>query len=205
MLRFVRLSGKASLMSIKVDNLFEFSFDTKRRLIILYGDIEKKRVDYTIKAFLMMGAASPDPVTLLVNSLGGDVYDTFAIYDIMQAMPCPIRTIAIGTCQSAAPLLVAAGTQGNRFSMPNCYFMTHESWMELEVSTVIAAQKTVAHYQAFEDRFDNLMETHSKLTAQQWKTIYQKPGDSYFDSKTALDYGIIDNIMDPHQFWKTIS
>lgn len=175
--------------------LFEHGINLKTRTIFLFGDIENGNAHNVLKGFSLM-ASSPAEITLVIKSDGGDVYDTFAIYDMMKSLPNSIRTIAFGGVCSAAPLLVAAGTVGRRFCFPSCQFMVHDMWIDsLQKPDLTAARKEIKHYKVIDSQFSDLMEKHSKVKSREWKKMCSQSGDVYFDAKKALKYGIIDSIV----------
>jgi ATP-dependent Clp protease protease subunit len=204
MWQFVRLNGKEISMSSKLDTLFDFNIDLKRRLIFLSGDIDKKRTDAVIKSLILLGKNFNDRITLIIQSFGGDIYDTFAIYDVMKGLQCPLRTISIGKCQSAALLLVAAGTKGQRFSTPNCCFMTHEMLVDSGESSMSDLVKETAYLQKLDKQFTGIISKHSLLNSEEWEKIHFRKGDVYFDANEALKFGIIDKVASVDNFWETL-
>lgn len=175
--------------------LFEHGINIKNRLIFLSGDIENGKCEIVIRGLILLANLSSQDITLVVNSLGGDLYDTFGIYDTMRSIPNQIRTIAMGKCQSAAPLLVAGGTPGKRFSLPNCHFMVHDIWINGAAdATVEAATKELRHTKELRKRYLDLMAANTKKTADEWKKICRRPGDLFFGPQEALKYGIIDTV-----------
>ena len=192
---FVKQSGKDHFQLTSKELLFEYGISIKNRLIFLSGDIENGKCETIIRALIFLSSISKEDITLIVSSLGGDLYDTFAIYDTMRSIPNQIRTIAMGKCQSAAPLLVAGGAAGKRFSLPNCQFMVHDIWIDgASDATVEAATKELRHTKALRKRYLELMALNTKKTAEEWKKICRRPGDLFFGPQEALNYGIIDTI-----------
>jgi len=176
-------------------NLIEHGISLKKRRIFLSGELEADNADTVMRALIRMADISADPIDLIVNSPGGELYDAFAIYDIMKTVPNIIRTLAIGQCQSAVPLLVAAGSPGFRYSFPNCHFMVHDIWIEgAPDATVEAAAKELRHTKQLRTKYLELMTANTKIGMVEWKKICRKPGDMFFGPNEALKYGIIDNI-----------
>lgn len=175
---------------------FDKGISIKNRLIFLSGDIDDVRCDIIARGLIFLSNISREDITLIINSFGGDLYDTFSIYDIMKSIPNQIRTIAMGKCQSAAPLLVAAGSPGKRFSLPNCHFMVHDVWVDgAPDATVEAASKELKHTKELRKLFLELMEKNTTKTALEWRKICRRPGDLFFPPPLALKYGIIDSII----------
>jgi ATP-dependent Clp protease protease subunit len=175
--------------------LFEHGISIKNRTIFLSGDIENGKCEAVIRGLILLASLGPQDITLVVNSFGGDLYDTFGIYDTMRSIPNQIRTVAMGKCQSAAPLLVAGGTPNKRFSLPSCQFMVHDIWIgEAPDATVEAATKELRHTKQLRKLYLDLMAVNTKKTAEEWKKICRRPGDLFFGPQEALKYGIIDAV-----------
>ena len=186
------------------DLLLEKGISLKRRRIFLSGEIENGKSDVIIRSLLLMADIGKEDITLVINSLGGDLYDTFAIYDIMKSIPNQIRTISVGKCQSAAPLILAAGAPNKRFSFPNCHFMVHDIWTEGPPdATVEAARRELRHTTELRKRYIELMGRNTKIAATDWKKICRRPGDSFFGVEKALQYGIIDSIITTDDIWES--
>ena len=97
-------------------------------VFFLTGDIEEENIEKCIKwiAYEDLHPKQDSILTLYVNSTGGDLYQAFALIDIMNASPHKIRTIGIGSVMSAAFLIVAAGTRGERYIAQNTSCMCHQ-------------------------------------------------------------------------------
>jgi ATP-dependent Clp protease protease subunit len=176
-------------------NLLEYGLDIKHRRIFLSGDIENGKTDAIIRSLILLADRGPSDITLVVQSPGGDMNDTFAIYDTIKSIPNNIRTIALGHCESSASLLVAAGTPGQRISLPNCHFMVHDIWIEgtLDASTEVAS-KEVRQTKRLRNKYLELMTANTKTSLADWRKICRRAGDSFFAPTEALKYGIIDRI-----------
>ena len=185
-------------MSQRLNNIYDFGYDPKFNTIYLIGKIHKKRAANLIKLLWSIVASSEaekefKPITLAINSLGGDVYDTFAIYDIMNVIPNPIHTICFGTCQSSAVLLAAAGKK--RLAMPDCSFMMHDLQVSGPEMSLESSKKELEFNIFLNNRFNTLLSQHSRLSIPEIEKMCQNSGDTYFDSQKAVEYGIIDGIF----------
>lgn len=93
----------------------------------LVGDIEEENINKCIKWITYENLDSKDKtLTLYINSTGGDLYQGFALIDVMQSSDHPIRVIGIGAVMSAAFLIFASGTKGERYAAKNTSFMCHQ-------------------------------------------------------------------------------
>lgn len=96
-------------------------------IFYLYGEIDEDNVAECIKWILYENKESKDKIlTLYINSTGGDLYNAFALIDVMRNSQYPVRTVAIGSAMSAAFLIFAAGHSGERYAAKNCSFMCHQ-------------------------------------------------------------------------------
>src|SRR5574343_335064 len=104
-----------------------FSRLLEERIVFLAGPVTDMNANVVIAQMLYL--ASKDPkrdIKLYINSPGGSVTAGLAIYDTMQYLKCPVSTICIGLAASMAAVLLAAGTKGKRFSLPNAEILLHQ-------------------------------------------------------------------------------
>ena len=139
----------------------------------------------------------PDqPLTIMLNSPGGGVYDGFGIVDLMECSRLKIQTVAIGVVASMAALIFTAGTKGLRTMSRNSYIMTHQfsNWFEGKYHEFIAQR---AHEDDLQDRFIQHFVKHSKMTEKQVTDILLGSSDKWINAKEALKLGLCDRIQDP--------
>jgi len=180
-----------------IDAYFEYGIDVQNRRVFLIDDIEADSIGAAIKGlYLMENDSKEKPIEVFVGSFGGSEYEMFALYDVLRTLQCPIHTIAIGKCMSAAPLLVAAGKPGQRWATPHTFFMVHQSWAELDAQRIDEMNIMFKHFSIMTERWYKLMAKHTNQTAAFWKKKCAKVGDSYFTADEALEWGLIDNIWD---------
>jgi len=121
-------------MEQRVKKLEEFSAEDRidiklldNSIFYLNGEIEETNIEKCIKWITYENLEKKEKVlTLYINSTGGDLYQAFALIDIMKNSEHPIRTIGIGAVMSAAFLIFASGTQGERYASKNTSFMCHQ-------------------------------------------------------------------------------
>ena len=183
------------MANIQIDTYFEYGVDKENRRIFLLSDIEDENINKIIKGIYLLDRDSiSKPIELFISSFGGSVYDMFALYDVMNTTRCPIHTVAIGKCMSAAPLLVACGQKGNRYTLPNTQWMVHQTSYEQSEGRVDAIKMDIIHLDDVNNRWASLMEKHSKLKKRDWLRICNKTGDQYFSADKALEYGLVDHM-----------
>jgi len=136
------------------------------------------------------------PITLVINSPGGSVYEMLAIYDAMTISRCPIRTIGIGSIMSAATLVVAAGTPGERYLTPHTSVMMHEiSGAAFGRGSDIAT--TNKELQRLQKIYMDLMKKHTGKTKAELEP-FTSGSDSYMSAKDAIRLGLADKILKNH-------
>jgi ATP-dependent Clp protease protease subunit len=99
----------------------------KERIVFLGGPIIDPVANSIIAQMLFLASQDPKKeIQLYINSPGGVLTSALAIYDTMQYVKCPVSTVCIGSAASGAAVLLAAGTKGKRFSLPNGQILLHQ-------------------------------------------------------------------------------
>lgn len=178
-----------------VDAYFEYGVDPNNRRIFLLSDIEDEHINKIIKGIYLLDAQDDKkPIELYVSSFGGDIYEMFALYDVLNTTTCPIHTVAIGKCMSAAPLIVAAGKKGFRYTMPNTQWMIHQPSIDLGFDRQDHIKMDLHHCESLKSNWTDLLQKHSKLSKQEWLRFMNKSGDQYFSADEAIEKGLVDHI-----------
>ena len=151
---------------------------------------------HVIKSMLHLSVRKDKDINLYVNCPGGDIDDTLAIYDTMRFLRCDIATYCIGNASSGAAVILAAGTKGKRFALPHSKIMIHQPWgfiggqasdMRIQADEILKIKQT-------------LCEILADATGKSVKKIEEDTErDRYMDAKEALEYGIVDEIIEVHQ------
>ncbi|KKK75865.1 hypothetical protein LCGC14_2869450, partial [marine sediment metagenome] len=101
----------------------------EERIVFLWGEISPGTAGGLIMRLLELQAKSRDrDVHLYINSPGGSVDDTLAVYDTMQFLECDVATYCVGQSASGGAIILAAGTPGKRYSLPHAKIMIHQPW-----------------------------------------------------------------------------
>ncbi len=175
---------------------FENGVDVQNRRIFLIGEISEDTASDVIKGMYLMQSMSVEkPITIYIYTEGGSEYAMFAIYDVIKQCACDVETVAMGEVLSAGPILVAAGTKGKRYSLPNTFFMIHESWDTIGDVKLSDNKNLIKHYSALENRWLLLMEENTGVSRKKWQKMCSGP-DKYFDATKAIELGIVDYIWD---------
>ena len=174
-----------------------FSRLLKDRIIFLGEDVNPTSASLVIAQLLFLESEDPDKeISLYINSPGGSITDGMGIIDTMNYIKCPISTICVGLAASFGAVLLANGTKGKRFATPNSEILIHQP---LIGGGGISGQTTEIKIHA-----DHMIRTREKLN----KLLSEKTGqpierinqdterDHYMTAQEALEYGLIDGIMD---------
>ena len=176
-----------------------FSRLLKDRIIFLGEDVNPTTASLIIAQLLFLESEDPDKeIFLYINSPGGSITDGMGIVDTMNYIKCPVSTICVGLAASFGAVLLANGEKGKRFATPNSEILIHQP--------LIGGQGGGISGQATEIKIhaDHMIRTREKLnkllsekTGQSIETIERDTErDHYMTAQEALEYGLIDGIMD---------
>jgi len=171
----------------------------KDRIIFLGYPIEDQMANLIIAQLLFLAHEDPDQdIKLYINSPGGVVYSGLAIYDTMQMIKPDVATFCIGMGASMAAVLLAGGTKGKRFALPNSRVMIHQGSAGFRGAVPdieVVARETL-----------NLTRTLTEILAQHTGQPFDRvkrdtERDYYMTSEEALAYGVVDEVLEPlHKF-----
>ena len=168
----------------------------KERIIFLGEEVNDTSASIIVAQLLFLEAEDPSKdIHLYINSPGGSVSAGFAIYDTMKYIKCDVSTICIGMAASMGAFLLAGGTKGKRFALPNSEIMIHQP------SGGARGQATEIKIVA-----ENILETKKKLNeilaANTGRSIEEierdTERDNYMSAEEAKAYGLIDEILTHH-------
>jgi ATP-dependent Clp protease protease subunit len=142
--------------------------------------------------FLQMDDPKKD-ISLYINSPGGSVTDGLAIYDTMNFLQCDIVTYCVGQAASMATLLLAAGTKGKRYALPNSRVMMHQptGGATGQTSDISIAAKEILRWRA---QMNKLIASHTNKTEAEIASDSDR--DFYLTAKEAMEYGIVDKVIE---------
>ncbi len=176
----------------------ERSFDIYSRLlqdrIIFIGTPIDDHVANLVIAqllFLQMQDSKKD-VNLYINSPGGMVSAGLAIYDTMQFLTCDVNTYCIGIAASMGAVLLAAGTKGKRYALPNSDIMIHQVSGGAQ-GTASDVERTVEHMFKLKQRLTDILAKHTGKSPEVIKTDSDR--DYYMTATEAREYGLVDHVV----------
>lgn len=168
----------------------------KERIIFLSGEIHNEMADLIVAQLLFLEAEDPDKdIQIYINSPGGSVSAGFAIYDTMQYIKPDVSTICVGLAASMGAFLLAAGTKGKRYALPNADIMIHQplGGTQGQAEDIrIQAEKILE----IRKRINQIL---SEKTGQDIEIINRDTDrDYYLNAEEAVKYGLIDKVMEKH-------
>ena len=169
---------------------------SKNRAIFFSEDVDDK-VAAELAALLLYydNADHESPIHLYIHSNGGAISGLNCIYDVMQMVHAPVKTILLGKCYSAGAIILSAGTKGERYALRSSNVMIHG----VQFAFPIAGEdmnNNKSYLEFIEDTNDLLMKILSKHTGQPLDKLKSDCAREYWmDAKTAKEYGIIDHII----------
>ena len=170
-----------------------YSLLLKERIIMLNGEINDTVAANIIAQLLYLSSKDPQKdIQLYINSVGGSITSGMAIYDTMQHISCDVSTICIGLCASMGAFLLAGGTKGKRYSLPNSEIMIHQpsGGASGVASDIDIASKRI---QKLKKKLNMILASNTNKTLAQIQKDTER--DYFMDAKEALEYGIIDKII----------
>ena len=174
-----------------------FSRMLRDRIIFLTGPIDEDGAASMCAQLLFLEAESRDKdISIYINSPGGSLSATLAIYDTMQFIRPEIRTVCVGMAASGASVVLMAGTKGKRFALPNAEVMVHQphGGMYGQVTDLDIEAKHVMRLRT------RLYETYCKHTGKTPEEVTMAlERNCYLNAQEALDFGLIDAVVEKRQ------
>jgi len=166
----------------------------ENRVLFLVGEINYQSATALIMRMLYLSNQNKtSDVHLYINSPGGSVDDTLAIYDTMKFIGCDVATYCIGRAMSGGAVILAAGSPKKRFMLPHAKVMMHQPYggvygqtadIQIQANEILKTKKT-------------LNELMAKLTGQTPEQITEDAErDKYFSATEARDYGLVDEVLE---------
>lgn len=163
------------------------------RIVMLYDKVDNASASLIIAQLLYLEGQDPDKdIHFYINSPGGSVSAGMAIYDTMQYIKCDVNTICIGMAASMGAFLLAVGTKGKRYALPNSEIMIHQPLGAAEGQ----ATDILIHAKHIERTRSTVNRILSEVTGRSIKEIERDTErDNFMTAQEALNYGIIDKII----------
>jgi len=183
---------------VEQDGRSERAYDIYSRLlkdniIFIGSEITDDLANLVIAQLLYLEAENPEKdVSLYINSPGGSITAGIAIYDTMQFIKSDVATICVGQAASMAAVLLAAGTPGKRYSLPNSRIILHQPWggYQGQASDIAIQAKEVLRIR---EKLNDILARHTHQSPQKIQADIER--DFIMTASEAKDYGLIDHII----------
>ncbi|HMP90559.1 MAG TPA: ATP-dependent Clp endopeptidase proteolytic subunit ClpP [Kiritimatiellia bacterium] len=165
----------------------------KERIIFIGTPINDDISNLVIAQMLFLQSEDADKdINLYINSPGGSVTAGLAIYDTMQFVKCPVTTYCVGQAASMGAVLLAAGTAGKRFALPNARIMIHQPWggAQGQATDISIQAKEILRLR---DRLNEILAFHSGRKVEDIERDTDR--DNFMSSEEAKNYGLIDSVL----------
>jgi ATP-dependent Clp protease protease subunit len=165
----------------------------ENRIVFLIGEIHYARAAEVIMKLLYLDNMKRGrEISLYINSPGGTVDDTMAIYDTIRFVGSPVSTFCIGRAQSGAAVILAAGAKGSRYALPHAKVMLHQPWggvtgqaadIKIQAEEILRAKQTI----------NEILARHTGQPID--KIAEETERDRYMSAQQAMEYGLIDEVL----------
>ena len=165
----------------------------KERVVFIVGEVEDHMANLIVAQLLFLESENPDKdIHLYINSPGGAVTAGLAIYDTMQFIKPEVSTICVGQAASMGAVLLAAGTAGKRFALPNSRILIHQPWggTQGQASDIAIQAKEILR---IKDRLNHILSFHTKQPVE--KISVDADRDFIMDAAQGKEYGIVDQVI----------
>ena len=180
------------------DRMYDiYSLLLRERLVFLGTPINGQIANVIVAQLLFLDREDSErDISLYINSPGGEIAAGLAIYDTMQLIQAPVSTIAVGMTASMATVLLTAGAEGRRYSLPHATIHLHQPLGGVQGQAAdieIAAQEILRK----RDLINDLLRRHTGMKQDTIDRITDR--DFYMTAEEAVDYGVVDKILKPHE------
>jgi len=168
----------------------------KERIIFLGGPIIDPIANSVIAQLLFLASQDPKKdIQLYINSPGGVLTSALAIYDTMQYVKCSVSTVCIGSAASGAAVLLAAGTKGKRYSLPNAQILLHQVAVSGVSGEAIEVEIAAKQIIKLKEKVNKILAKHTGQPLE--KVERDTDRDFYLSADEAKEYGLIDVVIKP--------
>jgi len=170
----------------------------KERIIFLGGPIIDPIANSVIAQLLFLASQDPKKdIQLYINSPGGVLTSALAIYDTMQYVKCSVSTVCIGSAASGAAVLLAAGTKGKRYSLPNAQILLHQVAVSGVSGEAIEVEIAAKQIIKLKEKVNKILAKHTGQPLE--KVERDTDRDFYLSADEAKEYGLIDVVIKPKE------
>jgi ATP-dependent Clp protease, protease subunit len=167
----------------------------KERIIFLGTPIDSMVANTIVAQLLLLDQQSREqPINMFINCPGGEVYSGLAIYDVMQFISAPVHTNCVGIAMSFGSVILMAGAKGHRVSLPNSRIMIHQGSSGFRGNTP-DVEVQANEILKLREIMEGLYVRHTGQSGEKLRRDMER--DKFMNPQEALEYGIIDSIIEP--------
>lgn len=170
-----------------------FSRLLKNRIIILSGEITDDSANLIVAQLLYLDSLNHDDISIYINSPGGVITAGMAIYDTMQFVESDVSTICLGMAASMAAFLLSCGKKGKRYILPHAEVMIHQPLGGAQ-GQATEIQIAAKHILKAKERLNQILAQNTGQSLQKIEEDTER--DHFLDAEEALNYGIVDRIVE---------
>ena len=165
------------------------------RIIMLSEEVNDATASLVVAQLLYLEGQDPDKdISLYINSPGGSISAGMAIHDTMKYIKCDVSTICMGMAASMGAFLLASGTKGKRFALPNAEIMIHQPLMQGLQGQATDIKIHAEHMVYIRDKMNRML---SEYTGQPLEKVMQDTErDNFLSAQQAAEYGLIDAVIE---------
>ncbi len=170
-----------------------FSLLLKERIIMLGTPINDQIANLIVAQLLFLAREdSSKPISMYINSPGGQVYSGMAIYDTMQQIECPVSTVAVGFTASFGTVLLTAGAKGMRYALPNATIHMHQplGGAQGQASDIAIQAQEILRLRT---SLTGILAKHTGQTIERIEEDTDR--DIYMGAEQAMEYGLVDQVL----------
>jgi ATP-dependent Clp protease protease subunit len=171
-----------------------YSLLLKERIIFLGTAIDDQVANLIVAQLLFLSREDPEKeIQMYINSPGGVIYSGLAVYDTMQMISNPISTVAVGVTASFGTVLLTAGTKGRRYALPNSTIHMHQplGGAQGQATDIEIQTKQILRLRTL---LNDIMARHTGKSVDVIKQDTER--DFYLDAKQAVEYGLVDQVLE---------
>jgi len=165
----------------------------RERIIFLGTPVDDAVANLTCAQMLFLESEEPDKdIHLYINSPGGSVTAGLAVYDTIQYLTCDVNTYCVGQAASMAAVLLAAGTKGKRYALPNARILIHQPWggVQGQASDISIQAREILR---LKDRLNKILAKHTGKSVESIGKDTDR--DNFMSSDEAKNYGLVDQVV----------
>lgn len=177
----------------KKNGRVEWSLLKESRTILISDAVDRGLMEKTVAKLLFLDSQDKKaPITVFVNSPGGDADSGFAIYDVMKYVEAPVRTVCAGLCASAGVVIYLGGDKGSRYSLPHSRFLIHQpsTGTQGQASDIEITAKEIIKTR---DKYNQIVSDETGVDAA--KITKDANRDFWLSAVEALEYDLVDKVI----------